>query len=250
MTRRISSSRPITGSSLPWRASSVRSRPYFSRAWKVLLGGRRGHPVAAPHLAQRRRAAGPGRPRARRRGPAAGARPTGTRRPCPGAAVGRLEPVAGARARVGSAPPTARGSASQLLAEPARHARRARPRPGPRGGRRCSPAGPGGRPAGGPGSPRRGGRPRPARVAAEKASWVLTVQRSGSMGTVGLPPRRAVGSGRRVGHGELATGHEVAAVLAMGALDRLLGLGPDPFELHPQPATSASRSSTRRTPRG
>ena len=33
MTRRISSSRPITGSSLPWRAASVRSRPYFSRAW-------------------------------------------------------------------------------------------------------------------------------------------------------------------------------------------------------------------------
>ena len=33
ITRRISSSRPITGSSLPWRASSVRSRPYLSRAW-------------------------------------------------------------------------------------------------------------------------------------------------------------------------------------------------------------------------
>ena len=29
-TRRISSSRPMTGSSLPERASSVRSRPYFS----------------------------------------------------------------------------------------------------------------------------------------------------------------------------------------------------------------------------
>ena len=33
MTRRISSSRPMTGSSLPLRASAVRSRPYFSRAW-------------------------------------------------------------------------------------------------------------------------------------------------------------------------------------------------------------------------
>ena len=32
MTRRISSSRPMTGSSLPARASVVRSRPYFSRA--------------------------------------------------------------------------------------------------------------------------------------------------------------------------------------------------------------------------
>ena len=33
MTRRISSSRPMTGSSLPARAASVRSRPYFSSAW-------------------------------------------------------------------------------------------------------------------------------------------------------------------------------------------------------------------------
>ena len=32
ITRRISSSRPITGSSLPSRASAVRSRPYFSSA--------------------------------------------------------------------------------------------------------------------------------------------------------------------------------------------------------------------------
>ena len=33
ITRRISSSRPMTGSSLPLRASSVRSRPYRSSAW-------------------------------------------------------------------------------------------------------------------------------------------------------------------------------------------------------------------------
>jgi hypothetical protein len=32
MVRRISSSRPMTGSSLPWRANAVRSRPYFSSA--------------------------------------------------------------------------------------------------------------------------------------------------------------------------------------------------------------------------
>ncbi len=32
MTRRISSSRPMTGSSLPARAASVRSRPYLARA--------------------------------------------------------------------------------------------------------------------------------------------------------------------------------------------------------------------------
>ena len=38
MTRRISSSRPMTGSSLPLRASSVRSRPYFSSAWYCSSG--------------------------------------------------------------------------------------------------------------------------------------------------------------------------------------------------------------------
>ena len=38
MTRRISSSRPMTGSSLPSSASAVRSRPYFSSAWIVSSG--------------------------------------------------------------------------------------------------------------------------------------------------------------------------------------------------------------------
>ena len=38
ITRRISSSRPITGSSLPLSASAVRSRPYFSRAPKLSSG--------------------------------------------------------------------------------------------------------------------------------------------------------------------------------------------------------------------
>ena len=38
MTRRISSSRPTTGSSLPLSASSVRSRPNFSSAWYVPSG--------------------------------------------------------------------------------------------------------------------------------------------------------------------------------------------------------------------
>ena len=38
ITRRISSSRPMTGSSLPCRASSVRSRPYFSSAWYLSSG--------------------------------------------------------------------------------------------------------------------------------------------------------------------------------------------------------------------
>jgi hypothetical protein len=38
ITRRISSSRPMTGSSLPDLASSVRSRPYFSSDWNVSSG--------------------------------------------------------------------------------------------------------------------------------------------------------------------------------------------------------------------
>ena len=38
ITRRISSSRPITGSSFPSRASLVSSRPYFSSAAKVVSG--------------------------------------------------------------------------------------------------------------------------------------------------------------------------------------------------------------------
>ena len=37
-TRRISESRPMTGSSLPARAIAVRSVPYFSSAWKVPSG--------------------------------------------------------------------------------------------------------------------------------------------------------------------------------------------------------------------
>ncbi|KAG1323438.1 hypothetical protein G6F63_012995 [Rhizopus arrhizus] len=35
MVRRISSSRPITGSSLPWRARSVRSKVYLDRASRL-----------------------------------------------------------------------------------------------------------------------------------------------------------------------------------------------------------------------
>ena len=38
MTRRISSSRPMTGSSLPERASAVRSRPYLSSDWNISSG--------------------------------------------------------------------------------------------------------------------------------------------------------------------------------------------------------------------
>ena len=37
-TRRISASRPMTGSILPWRARAVRSVPYFSRVWYFCSG--------------------------------------------------------------------------------------------------------------------------------------------------------------------------------------------------------------------
>ena len=46
-TRRISASRPITGSSLPARASATRSRPYFSKRLVGDLGHGRGDPLVA-----------------------------------------------------------------------------------------------------------------------------------------------------------------------------------------------------------
>ena len=45
MTRRISSSRPMTGSSLPCSASAVRSRPNFSSAWYLSSARLVGHAV-------------------------------------------------------------------------------------------------------------------------------------------------------------------------------------------------------------
>ena len=50
MVRRISSSRPITGSIFPWRAISTRSRPYFSKClvlgFRVLIAD----PLAAANI--------------------------------------------------------------------------------------------------------------------------------------------------------------------------------------------------------
>ena len=53
ITRWISSSRPITGSSLPWRAASVRSTLYFSSAWYLRLRRRAVDARAAADLLQR-----------------------------------------------------------------------------------------------------------------------------------------------------------------------------------------------------
>ena len=54
-TRRISESRPMTGSILPLRASSTRSRPYLSSAWYLSSGVLVGHPLPAADLLQRLR---------------------------------------------------------------------------------------------------------------------------------------------------------------------------------------------------
>ena len=59
MTRRISSSRPMTGSSLPCSASSVRSRPNFSSAWYLSSARLVGDAVGAADLADRLGAARP-----------------------------------------------------------------------------------------------------------------------------------------------------------------------------------------------
>ena len=85
-------------------------------------------------------------------------------------------------------------------------------------------------------------------TAALKASWVLSVQRSGLM-LIGssLPPVRGRPPGATGGYG-LSHGHQLAPVLAVGDGQRLAGLGPGGLELGRRRATSASSSMTRRTP--
>ena len=137
MTRRISSSRPMTGSSLPARASAVRSRPYFSSACVGALRVRRGHALAAAdaleRLEDRLRAApwrsssclAPRRRPRRRRG--AGARSRRTRRraggPPPRPARRRAWPAGRAPA---SRPGSGRASA-RIAATSPRNAGRSTP---------------------------------------------------------------------------------------------------------------------------
>ena len=75
MTRRISSSRPMTGSSFPDSASAVRSRPYFSSAWYEPSGSCDVTFCPPRTSSSACRSASRGRRRAR----AAGARPRRTR---------------------------------------------------------------------------------------------------------------------------------------------------------------------------
>ena len=114
MTRRISSSRPMTGSIFPWRAASVRSRPYRSSAWKVSSGFCEVTRWLPAHVAQRARAAGRGPRRSGRPWPAPGARPTGTRRPCRCGRVGSSQHVAQATADPGLLPAEGLGQSGQV----------------------------------------------------------------------------------------------------------------------------------------
>ena len=141
MTRRISSSRPMTGSSLPWRAASVRSRPYFSSAWYCSSGFSLVTRCVPRTCLQRvehgvvgdaeRRAAGRRRRRGRRSSRAAGARSTGTRRRA--ARAPRRRPRArGTRRRASCASrtvaPLTCGSCAERLVDAVAHARRRRRR--------------------------------------------------------------------------------------------------------------------------
>ena len=80
MTRRISSSRPMTGSSLPCAGGLGEVAAVLLERLVLLLGVLAGDPVAAPHLLQRGEQLLAGRRRAGRPARAGGARWRGTRR--------------------------------------------------------------------------------------------------------------------------------------------------------------------------
>ena len=187
ITRRISSSRPITGSSLPCSASAVRSRPNFSSACIVSSGFGRGDAVRPAHLGDRLRqrvAVGQQvgeRPRTCRRGRAGGARWRCTRRRAPAISFSarcsaRTKACDGRTS--GSASPPSLGSPRPrpaLAGGSRRRRRRASAAPAPRGpsswssraSSRCAGATSGLR------------RSAASRCAAATASWDLIVNRSG-----------------------------------------------------------------------
>ena len=255
ITRRISSSRPMTGSIFPWRASAVRSRPYFSRAWNVSSGSgevTRWLPrTSRSALAAVRR----GPPRAGRPWPAAGARPRGTRRPCRSAArrpprgrrAGRGRSWAPCRRRPGAAGPARRrpGRASTAGSTPTRA------RMGP-----AMPSGWASTAASTWAGVTSAWWPAVARsTAAAKASWVLSGPAVGSMGIV--PTSSSAAGGASAGGGR-ARGrrHRQPGTAAPGRAGTGGGSRPPPRGPRPgwrsssarSRATSASSSSTRRTP--
>ena len=113
-TRRTSSSRPMTGSSRPSRASAVRSRPYFSSDWKVPSGSA----VVILALPRTSRSAGSSAsvvvPSTRANARAGRGRPTGSRRRGPHGSSRRARvPHGRSRDSSGDEPPTVRGSAAE-----------------------------------------------------------------------------------------------------------------------------------------
>ena len=194
MTRRTSSSRPMTGSIFPWRARAVRSRPYFSRAWKVSSG----FCDVTRWLPRTSRSAWSSSSRSTpSRSASASSRCSTDRYSSPmsmrwrSAASRRLaqRPVDG---RLG--PAEGLGQATPARRRCGRGPRRARRRPGSGSARRSRRPGRGRRPAGGRGSPRRWRRSRARSTAAARASWVLRVQRSG-LRVIGILRFRGAGVG-------------------------------------------------------
>ena len=136
-----------------------------------VLGGGRGHPVAAPHVAQGREKLVPGDPQRVGEGQQQVLDRQVVVAHVPAQLVGRLQPVAGRPGEGRLGPADGPGQLGQLLAEPARHLGGLGPDPGQEGSRRCCPAGPGPRRGGGPGSPRRGWPPPPAGWRPRRPPW-------------------------------------------------------------------------------
>ena len=154
MTRRISSSRPMTGSSLPSRAASVRSRPYLASAWYVCSGSAdvtRWLPRTARSAVRRASTVTPisSAIASRRCSTETYSSPSSRRR---SSAASRMRRVV---ARHEPAPPRP-GPAAGGPAGPApsRSTRRGPPRPARAGDASWSPAAAAGRRGGGPGSAR------------------------------------------------------------------------------------------------
>ena len=191
ITRRISSSRPMTGSILPLRAASVRSRMYFSSAWNFPSGSRSVTRCAPRTLRERREELVVGdaarRLEARlhlaivlRAARAGSARPRRSRPSAPSPRPRRAGATSSVRREsAGSAPPLDLRELVEIRLERGARARRDRRRPSGRAGSamppscssiarmRCSGTS--------SGLPRGSRDPRASR----KASWLFVVIRSG-----------------------------------------------------------------------
>ena len=236
MTRRISSSRPMTGSSLPLRAASVRSRPYLSSAWNVSRG-LACDPVAAAHRAQR------GQQLVLGDADLVGQR---QQQVLDGeVVVAEVVPVLVGGLQHGPRVPTTRapshprrGAGATAARAPCRPARPGPRPPGSATGGSWSPSVAAGHRAGGPASApggstrRRAPSPRRRRPSccSSNVRGLSALARSSYLVHVSSPPRSSP-----VRCGRLAHRHQVASVLAMGGLRRPRAPAPDVGQLGPQP---------------